>query len=89
MFEYPDFVKLVKLRYEFFYSMRDEILQKISENACMLKYSAVENDNIWHTLYTGTWPNYSIMGSYENEVTNMKSWLIKRMDWLKKAIDEL
>ena len=89
MFEDPEFVKLVKLRYEFFYSMRDEILQKISENACMLKYSAVENDNIWHTLYTGTWPNYSIMGSYENEVTNMKSWLIKRMDWLKKAIDEL
>lgn len=89
MFEDPEFVKLVKLRYEFFYSMRDEILQKISENACMLKYSAVENDNIWHTLYTWTWPNHSIMGSYENEVTNMKSWLIKRMDWLKKAIDEL
>lgn len=89
MFEDPEFVKLVKQRYEFFYSMRDEILQEISENASMLKYSAVENDNIWHTLYTETWPNYSIMGSYGNEVTSIKSWLIKRMDWLKNAIDGL
>lgn len=89
MFDDPEFVKLLKERYEFFYSKKEYILNKMSENASMLKFSAVENNNIWKTLYTGTWSNYSVMGAYDNEVIYMKEWISKRMDWLKKSIDGL
>lgn len=89
MFDDPDFIALVKERYKMFYNRKDDILQRIGDNASMLHYSVQENDNVWHTLYTATWPNYSILGAYDNETAYLKAWIAKRMEWLKNAIEEL
>lgn len=88
-FEDPYFVKLVKERYDYFYSKKSAIMQEINDNANYLKLSAVENDNRWHTLYTKTWRNRDIWGSYYNEIEQLKEWLDNRMDWLKDAYDNM
>ena len=86
LFEDPEFVSLVKERFEYFYSQKDIIFLQINENADYLKYAAIENNNKWGTLYNYTWPNNEILGSYQNEVQNMKNWLYKRFEWLNTAI---
>ena len=40
-------------------------------------------------LYNYTWPNYEILGKYQNEVQNMKNWLNRRLEWLNNAISAL
>jgi hypothetical protein len=89
LFQDPAFVNEVKERFAFFKSKKNEILNNINANAASLKWSALENNGKWQTLYTNTWPNYAVWGSYDNEVIYMKNWFNARMDWLETAIAEL
>lgn len=83
-FEDPYFVQLVKERWKYFYSKKSAIMSEINADANYLKYSAVENDNKWQTLYKYTERNRDIWGSYFNEVEYLKQWLNTRMEWLDK-----
>jgi hypothetical protein len=85
LFEDPAFVQKVKERFLYFRSKTDTILSNINISSARLKWSAIENNNKWQTLYNATWPNYAISGSYDNEVIYMKNWLNTRMDWLETA----
>lgn len=86
LMEDPVFREAVRTRFDYFYSRRNDILNEINENAEYLKYSAVENNNKWGTLYTFIWNDLTIWGSYLNEVEYMKEWLVKRFDWLNQNI---
>jgi hypothetical protein len=85
LFEDPAFVQKVKERFLYFRSKTDTILSNINTSSAQLKWSAIENNNKWQTLYNATWPNYAISGSYDSEVIYMKNWLNARMDWLETA----
>ncbi len=89
LFGDPAFVARVKERFAFFYESREDIYAGINADAAYLKYSVVENNNKWNTLYVHTWPNNTIWGSYENEVQSMKIWLEKRFEWLKGEFDRM
>ena len=89
LFKDPVFVKRVKERFDYFYNHQDDILANVNADAQYLKYSAQENDNVWHLLNVKTWPNYNIWGSYQNEVQNMKEWFVQRMEWLKTRFDNM
>jgi len=88
-FEDPAFVAKIKERFNYFYSKRDDIIREINANANYLKYAVQENENRWHTLYTYTWPNYDIWGSYNNEVQSLKEWLNARFEWLKGEFERM
>ncbi len=89
LFRDPVFVKRVKERFNYFYSRQDEILANVNADAMYLKYSAQENDAVWHLLNVKTWPNYNIWGSYQNEVQELKVWFVTRMEWLKTQFDAM
>ena len=89
LFQDSNFVALVKERFAYFYGMRNVIFAEINRNAEYLQYAALENNNKWGTLYNYTWPNSDIMGSYQNEVQNMKNWLSRRFEWLNTAFSAL
>lgn len=89
LFQDPAFVSKVKERFSFFYNHKDEIFAYINSDAQYLKYAVSENENRWGTLYTYTWSNYDIWGSYQNEVQSLKEWLNTRMDWLKTQFDKM
>lgn len=89
LFEDPAFVAKVKERFDYFYNRKNDIMNEINANAQYLRYSAQENNNKWHTLYTYTWPNYDIWGCYQNEVQSMKEWLNARFEWLKTEFDKM
>lgn len=86
MFDDPSFTSLVRTRFDYFKSHINEIYNWINQRSEYLKYSAVENNNVWETLYKDTWPNYAVVGTYQNEVVYMKSFLKKRMEWLDENL---
>jgi hypothetical protein len=85
----PVFVAQVKTRFAYFKSRKNEILSNINSGAEYLKYSVIENNSRWQTLYEYTWPNYAIWGAYNNEVQYMKNWLDTRFDWLEQAFNAM
>jgi len=90
LFEDPAFVELVKERYN---NLRgiilNNIIAELNQDASYLSWSMIENNNKWGTLYTYTWPNNAIWGSYNNEIQYLKTWLSQRISWLDKAINDL
>ena len=89
LFKDPVFVARVKERFNYFYSRMNDILANVNADAQYLKYSAQENNDVWHTLNVKTWSNYDIWGSYQNEVQGLKEWFVTRMEWLKTQFDSL
>lgn len=89
LFRDPVFVERVKERYDYFYEKKKDIAVRINTMADYLRYSAQENNNKWETLYAVEWPNVNAWGSYENEVSLLKEWVFKRMDWLKAQFDAM
>ena len=89
LFEDPHFVAKVKERFAYYYDRRNQIYDEINANAQYLKYSVVENNNKWGTLYEYTWPNNMIWGSYENEVQSFKLWLERRFQWLHEQFEAM
>lgn len=89
LFQDTAFVQKVKERFDYFYNNRDKIYSKINDNANYLKYSIIENNNKWGTLYNYTWPNNTIWGSYQNEIQSMKIWIEKRFEWLNEQFSAM
>ena len=89
LFTDPVFVKRVKERFNYFNNHLNDILANINADAQYLRYSAEENNNVWGVLNVKTWPNYNIWGSYQNEVQDVKEWLVTRMKWLKTQFDKM
>lgn len=84
LFEDPVFVSAVKERFLYFYSLKNDIFSRINTESQYIRKSVLENDKRWGTLYTYTFPNHDIWGSYLNEVQSLKYWLDKRFEWLYK-----
>jgi hypothetical protein len=88
----PVFKNQVKERFDYFKSKKTDILANINSKATYLKYSIIENNNRWQTLYTQisyTIANYAIWGAYENEVKYMKNWLDNRIDTLEQEFAKM
>lgn len=83
LIEDAEFRNQVKSRYEYFYSLKDDILEEIDSSAIYLKYSVDENNNKWEVLYNIGFGNHNAWGNYQNEIQCLKEWIVKRMDWLK------
>lgn len=82
----PEFMKLVRKRFDEIYKNRDQIYSFINSQAEYLKYSIIENNAVWKNLYDYTWPNYNIWGNYENEVQALKYFLSERLNWLNNNL---
>lgn len=86
MFEDPSFTQLVRERFDEIYNNKTIIYNYIDENADYLEYSVIENNSVWKTLNTSTWPNNYVWESYENEIKKMKDFINIRLDWLNENL---
>ena len=89
LFQDPDFVDRVKVRFSYFKDNQDFILDKIDTYAQQLQWAQQENDNKWQTLGMYVWPNPVFFDTYQEEVDHMKAWYVDRMTWLDNAITDL
>ena len=89
LFQDPDFVTKVKVRFAYFRDNQEFILDKIDTYAQQLQWAQQENDNKWQTLGIYVWPNPVIFDTYQEEVDHMKAWYVDRMNWLDEAFKNL
>ena len=85
----PAFVARLKERFDFFYKHRNDVFMFLNDYADYLRYSVIENEDRWGTLYHYTYKNADIWGSYKNEVQDLKEWLNTRFEWMKSEYDKL
>jgi hypothetical protein len=86
----PAFVSLVQDRFTNHYlANKQYILDKIDEQAELLKWSQQENFNKWQILGVYVWPNPIIWNTYDEEVLYLKTWYEDRMDWIEQNIGSI
>lgn len=83
MLQDPEFKTLMLKRFKFFNAHLSQILNFINQQAYNLRYSAKRNDEVWQVIGKYVWPNYVVLGSYEDEVNYLISFIIERMRWLE------
>lgn len=87
LFQDPAFVAKVKERFTYFYNHKNDILKEIDADVSYLRNAIPENNNKWE-VFSGSSAD-GVRKKYQKEVTTMKSWIEKRMDWLNDEISKL
>jgi len=89
LFKDPVFVRKVKERFDYFYNHQGEIIDAVNQNAQYLKYAVQEDDSKWDTFAAYKTLNSDTWVIYQASVNAMKTWLTKRMTWLKAQFDAM
>ena len=85
LFQDQEFVNRMKSRFQYYRSQEEYLLHFVDETAYQLRIAQQENDDKWHVYGEWLWPNNVVLGSHQEEVDYLKSWLSERMDWLNEA----
>jgi CotH kinase protein len=87
LFQDTFFVRQVQQRFLYFNTQVTNYLNNINSNSSMLRWSVVQNNDVWQTLYKtiSIESNPAVWGSYNNEIIYLKDWLTTRMAWLQSA----
>ena len=89
LFEDPNFISKVKSRFNYFYDNRDLFQEHINLNSFYLNQSIERNFYKWPILGIYVWPNNVFFSTHNEEVTYLKEWLNKRLEWLNDNLNEL
>lgn len=87
LYEDPAFVADLKERFNFFYSVKQEIEDHIITKALYLENC--KNYERWETLGEYVWPNHVYYETYQEELDHLVEWFDTRMEWLNVAINDL
>lgn len=89
LFQDPEFVAAVKLRFQSYYYNKTAILEHIDRVASANKQSAIANNKVWGTLCDINSSESAMEKAYDKQISDIKYWLATRLEWLKTAYEEL
>jgi hypothetical protein len=90
MFKDQYFVEMVKKRFLYFYSNRNEIIDFSNKLSKKLTKSRIENEKVWKTLGKSNAPGLPVgFNTFEEEQNHLNNWIIIRFEWLRNEIDKL
>lgn len=84
----PVFLQKVKNRWNQVYPQLRDVAEFIDEQQDFIRESAARNFERWDILHTYVWPNPVIPGSFDGEVAYMRSFYVKRIEWLNTEINK-
>ena len=88
MFTDPEFVAVVKDRFNFYYNNRLALYDYLSEQKALIDNSILENEKIWG--FFGSWSNIERTRElHKAECDKMIDWLEERFNWLKTEFDKM
>ena len=89
MFQDPNFVRELKVRWNSLKAQLRTIPDFIDMNAQLIDGSQERNFVRWPILDEYVWPNAVVLGDYHKEVQYMKQFYLDRLEWLDGAINSL
>jgi CotH kinase protein len=88
LFDDPAFAAAVAARWKQLKTAQlDTLPVYIDENAAALSQSQENNFRRWPILGQYVFPNAEVAGSYQGEVSYLKSWLAQRIAWMDSQLD--
>lgn len=87
-FKDPAFVSALKTKWNALKPQLDQLPQFIDKNTELLQNAQKRNFNKWN-IHEIEWPNYTDRGSYEGEISFLKEFVVKRLEWLDREINQL
>jgi len=88
LFEDPAFAQKAKDRWNALKATQiDTLLAYIDQNATAMNQAQQNNFQRWPILGVYVWPNPVIPGTYAGEVTQLKTWLTRRIEWMDAAFN--
>jgi hypothetical protein len=89
LFQDSNFVEIVRDRFDYFYSQKNQLIATIDQHASDIDASQERNFIKWPILGVWVWPNAVAFTEYGYEVSYLSDWFLDRMDWLDSAIEDL
>ena len=83
------FVERVKARWKELYPSLQMLDGFIDKTAAELGDAPARNFAKWDILGKPVWPNVEVTGSYQGEIDYLKSFYLKRLDWMDSALEKL
>jgi len=87
LYKDPSFNSLLKKRFAEIYAKKGDWLDKIDEWFEEGLLQAATNDGVWNTLDAKSDDLSDQEDAYRLEVSNMKKWLEKRLEWMKSELE--
>lgn len=84
MFTDPEFVALVKTRFEYYYNSQDLIYAQIDKIEANTHAAYKGEIGLWRPSYNSTLYDYR-----NDRIKYLKNWLKQRFDWLKTQFDNM
>ena len=89
MFNDPEFLSLVKERFNDFYSRKQDMLDHIDSKAAIIIEKVIEDNKLWGRITNKTSSNEEVKVAYQEKVNQLKTWLSTRLEWLKTNLANL
>lgn len=89
MFNDPEFLSLVKERFNDFYSRKQDMLDHIDSKAAIIIEKVIEDNKLWGRITDKTASNEEVKVAYQEKVNQLKTWLSTRLEWLKTNLANL
>jgi len=89
LFQDPNFVKKLKARWKEVYPNLALVPDFIDLYVEEMGNAPVRNFNKWTILSYAVWPNVKVPGTYAGEVSYLKDYYTKRLNWLDTNISKL
>lgn len=84
----PEFVSLVKERFNFYYNNRQDLYNYLAEQKALIDISILENEIIWGR-FGSRGDKERTAQLYKAECDKLVSWLEERFQWLKVEFDKM
>ena len=89
LFSDPAFVARVKERFQYYYTNRQLLYDRIDRKAGVLKPKVSEDNYLWGVLCSPYAPREEVMAAYQEQVDVLKNWLEARFEWLNTNLAAL
>lgn len=88
LFSDPEFLKMVKERFQYFYDHQTDIYDEIDRQKEFISGVIHENEKIWH-FFSRQYNADMTDSMFEIECEKIKTWLTQRFSWLKSEFDRM
>lgn len=89
LFDDPAFVSKVKERFAMYYAHRQDIIDHIDATCRLLSEKVPFDNHIWGCLCSKTASEERVKSTYAKEAEELKTWLLKRMEWLHENLEKM
>ncbi|MCQ2194879.1 MAG: CotH kinase family protein [Paludibacteraceae bacterium] len=82
-----NFNSMIEKRFAELYANKEQLLKTMDDWATTVSLSVAGNDLVWNSIDAQSNEVTDVQSVYQEEISTMKQWLEKRLDWMKSQFE--